>query len=163
MNFKNNKGYVITDVSISIIILLILIPVIMGMVYKVNTTKRATESKAEAINILVNTLEVAKGIGVTDLEEAKKANKQIFEKLDEDIYQEENNNGKISFEGEEPESATIESDKGNYLLSVEVIDFASSNNALFDVQSDIVKTVKANVQYRVNGEPKELNLSTVIK
>ena len=163
MNLKNNKGYVITDVSISIIILLILVPVIMAMVYKVNTIKRATESKAEAINILVNTLEVAKGIGVTDLEEAKKANKQIFEKLDEDIYQEENNNGKISFEGEEPESATIESDKGNYLLSVEVIDFASSNNALFDVQSDIVKTVKANVQYRVNGEPKELNLSTVIK
>ena len=88
MNFKNNKGYVITDVSISIIILLILIPVIMGMVYKVNTTKRATESKAEAINILVNTLEAAKGIGVTDLVDSGEttAKKLIFEKIKRKIF-----------------------------------------------------------------------------
>lgn len=160
MNFKNNKGYVITDVSISIIILLILIPVIMGMVYKVNTTKRATESKAEAINILVNTLEAAKGIGVTDLVDSGEttAKKLIFEKIKEDIYKE-----KISFEENESESAIVDTDKGKYLLSMEIVDFADSENSTVDVQRNVVKIVKAKIEYRINGKNEELNISTVLK
>lgn len=160
MNFKNNKGYVITDVSISIIILLILIPVIMGMVYKVNTTKRATESKAEAINILVNTLEAAKGIGVTDLVDSGETTekKLIFEKIKEDIYKE-----KISFEENETESAIVDTDKGKYLLSLEVVDFADSDDSPVGVQRNVVKIVKADVKYRANGKDEELNISTVLK
>ncbi len=160
MNLKNNKGYVITDVSISIIILLILIPVIMGMVYKVNTTKRATESKAEAINILVNTLEAAKGIGVTDLVDSGEttAKKLIFEKIKEDIYKE-----KISFEENESESAIVDTDKGKYLLSMEIVDFADSENSTVDVQRNVVKIVKAKIEYRINGKNEELNISTVLK
>lgn len=160
MNFKNNKGYVITDVSISIIILLILIPVIMGMVYKVNTTKRATESKAEAINILVNTLEAAKGIGVTDLVDSGEttAKKLIFEKIKEDIYKE-----KISFEENETESAIVDTDKGKYLLSLEVVDFADSDDSPVGVQRNVVKIVKAKIEYRINGKNEELNISTVLK
>lgn len=160
MNLKNNKGYVITDVSISIIILLILIPVIMGMVYKVNTTKRATESKAEAINILVNTLEAAKGIGATDLVDSGEttAKKLIFEKIKEDIYKE-----KISFEENESESAIVDTDKGKYLLSLEVVDFADSDDSPVGVQRNVVKIVKAHVKYRANGKDEELNISTVLK
>ena len=67
MKLKNDKGYVLTDVSISVIILLILTPVIMGLVYRINSTKRNSEIKSEAINIAVNSLEAAKGIGVSDL------------------------------------------------------------------------------------------------
>ena len=182
MNLKNDRGYVITDVSISIIILLILVPVITAMVYKVNTIKRATESKAEAINILVNTLEAAKGIGITDLVDTEEnettdlgekkittAEEKIFGKLDTDIYKAENNNGKISFkENEENEenntkSAIIETDKAKYMLLVEITDFAVSNDAPPDVETGVVKTVKATVNYKVNGNDKEIDLSTVIK
>ena len=160
MKLKNNKGYVITDVSISIIILLILVPVIMGMVYKANTIKRATESKAEAINIVVNTLEAAKGIGVTDLVDSGEttAKKLIFEKIKEDIYKE-----KISFEENAPESATIDTDKGKYLLSLEVVDFADSDDSPVGVQRNVVKIVKADVKYRANGKDEELNISTILK
>ena len=175
MNLKNDRGYVITDVSISIIILLILVPVITAMVYKVNTIKRATESEAEAINILVNTLEAAKGIGITDLVDTEEnettdlgekiittAEEKIFGKLDTDIYKAENNNGKISFE-DNSSSAIIETDKAKYMLLVEITDFAVSNDAPPDVETGVVKTVKATVNYKVNGNDKEIDLSTVIK
>ena len=164
MKLKNNKGYVITDVSISIIILLILVPVIMGMVYKTETTKRATESKAEAINIAVNTLEAAKGIGVTDLvdtvvdENVITAKKLIFEKIKEDVY-----NEKISFEENNTQSAVINDTKGSYMILLEITDFATSEDASEDVRPNIVKTVKVTVRYKVNGEEKEINLSTVLK
>lgn len=164
MKLKNNKGYVITDVSISIIILLILVPVIMGMVYKTETIKRATESKAEAINIAVNTLEAAKGIGVTDLvdtqvnENVITAKKLIFEKIKEDVY-----NEKISFEENNTQSAVINDTKGSYVVLLEITDFATSEDAPEDVRSNIVKTVKVTVRYKVNGEEKEINLSTVLK
>ena len=164
MKLKNNKGYVITDVSISIIILLILVPVIIGMVYKTETTKRATESKAEAINIAVNTLEAAKGIGVTDLvdtvvdENVITAKKLIFEKIKEDVY-----NEKISFEENNTQSAVINDTKGSYMILLEITDFATSEDAPEDVRPNIVKTVKVTVRYKVNGEEKEINLSTVLK
>lgn len=175
MKLKNNKGYVITDVSISVIILLILIPVIMGIVYKTDTIKRSTELKAEAINIAVNTLEAAKGIGVTDLVDTKEnevtdlgeeiittAEEKIFGKLNTDIYKVENNNGKISFENDSS-SAIIETDKAKYMLLVVITDFATSNDAPPDVEPNIVKTVEATVNYKVNGNDKEIKISTVIK
>ena len=160
MKLKNNKGYVITDVSISVIILLILVPVIMGIVYKTDTIKRSTEAKAHAINIVVNTLEAAKGIGATDLIDTDEltAKKAIFEKIKEDIY-----NERISFEENNPESATIDDDKAKYMLLIEIIDFADSNDAPSEVERNVIKTIKATVKYRVNGKDEELNLSTVLK
>ena len=75
MNFKNNKGYVVVDATIAVIILMILIPVLMGMVYRVNLTNHETKIKAEVINILVNTIETAKGIELENLTEEKVINK----------------------------------------------------------------------------------------
>ena len=160
MKFKNDKGYVLTDVSISVIILLILTPVIMGLVYRINSSKRNTEIKSEAINIAVNSLEAAKGIGVSDLIDSNenKAETLILNKLNEENY-----NNKLNIDQTEGKTATFNTDKGSYMLLLNVTDFADAENAPDDVMRNIVKTVNATVKYRTNGTDQEINLSTVIR
>jgi len=160
MKLKNDKGYVLTDVSISVIILLILTPVIMGLVYRINSTKRNSEIKSEAINIAVNALEAAKGIGVSDLIDSNenKAETLILNKLNEENY-----NNKLNIDQTEEKTATLNTDKGSYMLLLNITDFADAENAPDDVMRNIVKTVNATVKYRTNGTDQEINLSTVIR
>ena len=160
MKLKNNKGYVLTDVSISVIILLILTPVIMGLVYRINSTKRNSEIKSEAINIAVNSLEAAKGIGVSELIDSNenKAETLILNKLNEENY-----NNKLNIDQTEGKTATLNTDKGSYMLLLNITDFADAENAPDDVMRNIVKTVNATVKYRTNGTDQEINLSTVIR
>ena len=160
MKLKNDKGYVLTDVSISVIILLILTPVIMGLVYRINSTKRNSEIKSEAINIAVNSLEAAKGIGVSDLIDSNenKAETLILNKLNEENY-----DNKLNIDQTEGKTATFNTDKGSYMLLLNITDFADTENAPDDVMRNIVKTVNATVKYRTNGTDQEISLSTVIR
>ena len=43
MNLRSNKGFVTEDVAIAIIILLIIVPVIMGIVFSINSSKNAED------------------------------------------------------------------------------------------------------------------------
>ena len=67
MNLRNNKGYVIEDISIAIIIILILVPVIMGIIFSINSSKNTEDIKSEALNILTNTMEIAKANNLEEL------------------------------------------------------------------------------------------------
>lgn len=147
MKLRNNKGYVMTDISIAVIILLILVPTIMGLVYNIGATKRATEAKAEAINIATNTIEAAKGI------ELEAINTQsVLENIQTNIYKEKmtisENNGVIT------------TNKSSYKVSVDVADYADSHN---EVQPNVVKTITAKVEFRLGGKTQEITLKTVIK
>ena len=148
MKIRNNKGYVMTDISISIIILLILVPTIMGIVYNIGVTKRATEAKAEAINIATNTIEAAKGIDIANINV-----NSVLENIKNNIYKEKmtisENNG------------VINTNKSSYKVSVDVIDYADSHTE--DVQPNIVKTITAKVEYRLSGKTQEITLKTVVK
>lgn len=155
MEFRSNKGYVMTDISIAVIILLILVPTIMGLVYNIGINKRATESKSEAINIAVNAIEAAKGISLEDLNEQK-----ILEFLDtnNEIYQ-------YTFADKNfvNKEGTIKTEKASYKLLINVEDFANSESAPENVTPNVIKTVKATVNYRLRGEDQEIELSTVVK
>ena len=147
MKLRNNKGYVMTDISIAVIILLILVPTIMGLVYNIGATKRATEAKAEAINIATNTIEAAKGL------ELETINAQsVLENIQTNIYKEKmtisENNGVIT------------TNKSSYKVSVDVADYADSHN---EVQPNVVKTITAKVEFRLGGKTQEITLKTVIK
>ena len=147
MKLRNNKGYVMTDISIAVIILLILVPTIMGLVYNIGVTKRATETKAEAINIATNTIEAAKGI------ELEAINTQsVLENIQTNIYKEKmtisENNGVIT------------TNKSSYKVSVDVADYADSHN---EAQPNVVKTITAKVEFRLGGKTQEITLRTVIK
>lgn len=149
MNLKNNKGYVITDVSIAIIILLIFIPVIMGMVYGIDTSKLSTEIKSEAINIAINTIEAAKGLPIEEVTQSnvltEVSNMEAFE-----TYTISNKDTKT----------IIETNKASYELEVNVVDYNTSNN---NADPNLVKTVTATVTYKVKGTEKNIELSTVVK
>ncbi len=149
MNLKNNKGYVITDVSIAIIILLILIPVIMGLVYGIDTSKLSSEIKSEAINIAINTIEAAKGLPVEDVTQSniltEVSNMEAFE-----TYTISNKDTKT----------IIETNKASYELEVNVVDYNTINN---NADPNVVKTVTAKVTYKIKGTEKNIELSTVVK
>lgn len=144
MNFKNNKGYVVVDATIAVIIFMILIPVLMGMVYRVNLTNHETKIKAEVINILVNTIETAKGIELENLTEEKVINKL------QDTYT-------IS---KTSNSAVITTFIASYKLKVSVVDYHDTHS---DAKENVLKTVKAVVTYKIGNKEKTMDLSTVVK
>lgn len=156
MNLRNNKGYVLTDVSVSIIILLIMVPVIMGIVYQISITQRTIETKTEAINIAVNAIEAAKGISVEELDE---------EKIIDVIKEDENKTYTITDDVEDSKKIILKTldkkseDKFSYQLSLSVEDFGVTSGE----SPNVVKTVNAVVKYRIKGEDKEIKLSTVVK
>ena len=156
MNLRNNKGYVLTDVSVSIIILLIMVPVIMGIIYHISITQRTIETKTEAINIAVNAIEAAKGISVEELDE---------EKIIDVIKEDENKTYTITDDVEDSKKIILKTldkkseDKFSYQLSLSVEDFGVTSGE----SPNVVKTVNAVVKYRIKGEDKEIKLSTVVK
>ena len=149
MNLKNNKGYVMSDISIAVIILLILVPVIMGIVYGINSTKKATEIKSEALNIAINTIEAAKGLNIEDVDE-----ENILENVKDSVYgntmtiEEETENEETTYTG------IIETEKAGYIVKSEVVDYENKN---------VVKTVTVTVRFKAQGEEKQIELSTVVK
>lgn len=151
MNLRSNKGYVLTDASVSIIILLVLVPVIMGIVYQINITQRTIETKTEAINIAINAVEAAKGLSVEELNITN-----IIDNL-RAIY------GVDTNETDNGVKITTRDKNGNenlnYLLFLVVKDYAENSSG----KTNVVKTVNATVKYRAKGEDKEISLSTVVK
>ncbi len=155
MKLRNNKGYVMTDASIAIIILLILVPTIMAMVYNVNATKRATETKSEAINIVTNAIEAAKGISLSEL-----SDQEILSSIKRDIYKDKMT---ITINEETADEGIIKTDIATYQVSVTVVDYKESVQNNEDILPNIVKTVTATVKFRLSGTDKEISLSTVVK
>ena len=149
MNLKNNKGYVGVDATIAVIILMLLIPTIMGMVYRVNTTNHETKIKAEIINILVNTIEIAKGINLKDLTTQEVINQ--FESVYGSTY---------TISDTTSNSAVITTSIASYKLEVSVVDYHDTHS---DAKENVLKTVKAVVTYKIGNNEKTMDLSTVIK
>ena len=133
MNLRSNKGYVLTDASVSIIILLVLVPVIMGIVYQINITQRTIETKTEAINIaiIIDNLRAIYGVDTNETDNGVKI-----------TTRDKNGNENL-----------------NYLLFLVVKDYAENSSG----KTNVVKTVNATVKYRAKGEDKEISLSTVVK
>lgn len=160
MRLRNNRGYVMTDVSIAIIVLLILVPTIMGLIYSISVTRRTTETKAQAINIVTNVIEAAKGIDINSLD-----GQEILESLErneQSIYYGEMgiiNNEVIN--GKTVSTAVIKkADKESYKVYVDVIDYHDENE---DAEANVLKIVTAIVKFKVSGQEKEISLKTVIK
>lgn len=147
MNLKNNKGYVGIDATIAVIIILIIIPIIMGIVYNINKNNNATKREAQALNIAVNAIEASKGINIEEL-----TAKQVVEEINE-IYQ------NTETEGIEEGKASLFINSTKYELTVEVTDYSQINP---EATQNIVKMVKVTVKYKIGGEFKDIEISTVI-
>lgn len=159
MNLRNNKGYVMTDASIAIIILLILVPTIMGMIYSLNASRRTTETKAQAVNIAVNVIETAKGMEMSDeldgqaILESLGDSQGIYDGMMGTIGQEEIN-------GKNLYTAVVTKDNAGYKVYVDVIDYSEEHN---EAKQNILKTVIVNVKYKAGGQENEITLKSLIK
>lgn len=155
MNLKQNKGYVGTDIAIAVIILLILIPTIMGMTFNANASKNATNVKAGATNVAVNTIEAAKGIGPG--EDLTIENIRTALDGENEIY-----NGNVEQEDPSNDNSPliITTDKGTYKVNIEITDYADGKGD--DTQPDLVKTVKVTVTFKAKNQQQSIELSTVI-
>ena len=171
MNFKKNKGYVGVDISIAVIILLILIPTIAGMIYNVNKNNNSAKIKTQAINIIVNTLETAKGLGITEInaegiEEVTLTQGNIIAEL-----------GTLYTISETPEitentektistgTTLIEIDSVTYRLKTTITDYCATavvEEGEEAIEQNKVKTMKAEVTYNVSGKEETIDMSTII-
>ena len=150
MNFKKNKGYVAVDAALAVFILVIMIPTITGMIYNINKNNKSIDRKTEAISIAVNTLEVAKGIGIEGMK-AKTSDSiatDVITNLKNQLYS-----------GLSITDGTLEKDSNTYKIAVTVEDYADTHT---DATNDLVKTVKVIVTYKVGNKEENIELNTVI-
>ena len=147
MNIKSDKGYVGMDVSVAVIVLLFLVPTIMGIMLSISSSKNTSKYQTEALNILVNTIETAKGINLWELTEQELLSQYSSGKTNITVNNATN-------------SAIIKTDIASYKLEVDVRDYKEDNA---DVLQNMVKTVSATVTYKQNNEEKTIDLKTVVK
>ena len=142
MNLKNNKGYVAIDASIAVLVLLIIVPTIAGMIYNVNKTNNYIDRKTEAISIAINTIEVAKGIDITELTEEKWISdlKEIYEEIDKT-------------------ELTLTIKDNTYKIEIDIEDYNDINEL---AEAGKVKTITVIVTFKSGNQNQNIELSTVI-
>ena len=150
MNFKKNKGYVAVDAALAVFILVIMIPTKTGMIYNINKNNKSIDRKTEAISIAVNTLEVAKGIGIEGMKTKTSDSiaTDVITNLQNQLYS-----------GLSITDGTLEKDSNTYKIEVTVEDYADTHT---DATNDLVKTVKVIVTYKVGNKEENIELNTVV-
>ena len=142
MKIKNNKGYVGVDVSISILILLIIIPTLTGMIYNVKKTKNGIDRKSQAINIAINSIEAIKGLGIDEATKEK-----TLDKIKE-IYP-----------GFDTVQETLVINNNTYKIEINIQDYTDTDDGnAIGATEGIVKIAKVIVSYKSGS----VDLSTVI-
>ena len=149
MNLKQNNGYVGIDMSVSVIIMLLLIPTIFGIVYSINSSRISNGVKSEAISIAVNAVEAAKGIEIKNLNEDN-----VFTELGKNYTV---TSPVVKSTGKE---AAITTEKAGYKVFIDITDYKESHSEALE---NIVKTVKATVTFKIKNKEQSIDLSTVIK
>lgn len=147
MNLKSNKGYVGVDISVAVIIFLIIVPTIMGIIFSANSSSNSVKVKSEALSILTNAIETAKGMPIEDvnatdlLNQFKTSNSQYTTTVgeNEDI---------------------VQTSTASYKLKYVVVDYKEKDESLY--KENIVKTVTATITYKIGSTEKSIELSTVI-
>ena len=160
MILKNNKGYVGIDISISLIIVLIIVPTIVGIVYNINKSKSNTIKKTEATSIAVNTIEVMKGMGIdniTDfaLDDTINNDNPIFIGL-KTIY------SSAELAGDN-KSIIITKDDITYKITFTITDYAlTPTGENVSANSGVVKVVNVDVQYKDGSNTENVQINTAI-
>ncbi len=140
MKFKSQKGFTLTSIAISVVIIYIFASLIAMLVYNYNSTMKSTELKAKATTIAVNEIEKIKGEGYDTSKYNGKTNDAIIE-----------------------ENVEVENNEG-FFKTVKVNDYKdlSGNTENELIEYDIVKIVKVEISYKFKKKIKKVELSTII-
>lgn len=165
MNFRGNKGYTGIDISISIIILTIVIPIVSGMVYNLGKSRSNMEQKSYAINIASNILEQAKSIN--NLENIySKEEDQVEENPDNIFITNLENNLEptepINQPGSTIEFSLQDQKQRRYKVKIDIVDFADNSDSEEIFEKNYVKTVNVKIMYSLGKNIETIEMSTVI-
>ena len=170
MNLRSNKGYTGVDISISIIILVLLVPIIGGITYNISKTGNDMNKKTNAISIAENVLELAKNIEdikyvyskESDSPEDDDAEKNYITSLTNNIQNRltapeiKNENGKESLI-----FSVKDEDENHYKIIIDVEDFADYTD-IENPKKNLVKKVNAEVIYSVGQNTDSIEIATII-
>ena len=157
MDLRNNKGYTGIDISITILILVILIPVITGMAYNIGKSNSGIEQKSYAITEASSALEVAKS--VTNIENiySKKSDTPEVVVEDDDYIKKLKSN----FQDKLVDEPQIKEEEGNEKIVFVTKDFANTGT-IEGAKKNIVKKITAKVIYSIGNKTENIEISNVI-
>lgn len=169
MNFRNNQGYAGVDISISILILVILIPILGGIVYNISKSGDNINKKTYAMNLATNILEVVKGIDEIEYVYSKSTEAPENSETKSFIYflnskiQNRLSDAQIqTIDGNEYIVFTVQDQKHNhYKAVIEVTDFVDTTS-IENPKRNVVKKVNTNITYNAGGKIQTVQISTVI-
>lgn len=134
MNLKKKNGYTITDISIAVVILFILVSIIAMLFYEYQSSSQSIERKAIATNYAISEIEQIKATDFSKYE-------GISVKNGNNIIAEEN----------------IENSNG-YYKQVIVEDYADLNEG---ETFDLVKKVTVKIKYKFKNQEQTVEISTL--
>ena len=147
MKIKHNKGYVGVDLTISLMILIILIPTITAMTFNINSVSSGIKRKTEALSIATNVMESAKVV----YEENKITSDVFLNKLINKVksmYIDEETDDEI-FETVDDSTLLGTIDKSMYRIKIDVEE-KDGNKAV----------VNTEVRYKIGNKEESVNLKT---
>lgn len=147
MKIKHNKGYVGVDLTISLMILIILIPTITAMTFNINSVSNGIKRKTEALSIATNVMESAKVV----YEENKITSDVFLNKLINKVksmYIDEETDDEI-FETVDDSTLLGTIDKSMYRIKIDVEE-KDGNKAV----------VNTEVRYKIGNKEESVNLKT---
>ncbi len=147
MKIKHNKGYVGVDLTISLMILIILIPTITAMTFNINSVSNGIKRKTEALSIATNVMESAKVV----YEENKITSDVFLNKLINKVksmYIDEETDDEI-FETVDDSTLLGTIDKSMYRIKIDVEE-KDENKAV----------VNTEVRYKIGNKEESVNLKT---
>ncbi len=173
MKLKKNKGYVGIDITVSVIILLIVVPTIAGMIYNISRSNNQIKRTTQAANIITNVMENAKVITF--------ANESTYlEAVYENIYDIYNGSGNIvepevknsgtettttwtdngtTYNDVKTRTMTIKIDDVLYKLQIGIQD---NHDVDTEIPENTKKIIRTAVIYKIGGEQKTINLNTYL-
>ncbi|MBR3249301.1 MAG: hypothetical protein IKF83_01215 [Clostridia bacterium] len=142
MDYRNNRGITGVDISVALVIVVLFVGLIATIAYNFSVTSQGINRKSEAINIAIQKVEELKNTAYSDLQSG------------------------TNTEYKDKDGQTVSN--GAYRITTEITRYVDSSyvsNLTAEEKSkisDIIKIVKVTVNYTVNGQEKDVQLSTVI-
>lgn len=153
MKLKNENGYVVTDITVAIIILLLFMSLISVLFFNITKNSKEIERESQATYIAMETIEAIKSKQYDDVE-LTNGEQEITKSGANYIYQGIENVVLLErdIKLETGYSSTIRIE--NYIPE-KYKDEDSSN-------TDLIKIITVNVNYKLGGETKTVTLKTTI-
>lgn len=140
MNLRNNRGFTGIDVSVALVIIVLFAGLVASLVYKFGIASKEIDRKSEATYLAIQVIEGIKQMDYQDIIEDT-AGGMTVQNIESSTGQ------------------TIENEDG-YTITINVQNYKDKMQN--DTLEDVMKIVKVTVEYTVETETQNVDVSTVV-